>query len=57
MERAWKTGSENYMVYYVSMCGSRDIEVWKPEKTADSAFLAHFHGFQTSISQEPHMET
>ena len=29
MEIAWKTDPENGMVYYVSMCGSQDIEVSK----------------------------
>ena len=36
MERTRKTDQENGILYYVMMCGSRDIEVWKSQKTADS---------------------
>ena len=32
LERAGKTGQVNGMVYYVWMCGYRDIEAWKSGK-------------------------
>ena len=42
MDRTRKTDQENGILYYVMMCGSRDIEVWKSQKTADSAFFTIF---------------
>ena len=57
LETAHETSQENGMVFYVRMCGSRDMEVWKSEKTADSAYLAVFPVFQTFISREPHIQT
>lgn len=32
LERAGKIGQDNGMVYYVSICGCRDIEAWKSGK-------------------------
>ena len=57
IERLQKTDQENGMVYYVWMCGSEDIVVWKSQKNADSAFLVIFPGLETMISQEPHIQT
>ena len=45
LERAQKTDQENVMVCYVWICGSREIEIWKSEKTADSAYLTVFPNF------------
>ena len=55
-ERAKKIVSENVMVYYISMCSSRDFEVWMSEKSAESAFLASVSDNQTSKSRELHIE-
>ena len=44
-KRHKKTDRENGMVYFVWMCGSRDIMVSKPEKmtkNAESAFFVIF---------------
>ena len=57
MERAGKTDQENGMVYYVWMCGSSDIKVWKSGKMTKTAESAVFPDFQTLISQEPHIQT
>ena len=57
VERARNTGQENGMICYVWMCGSRDIQVWKSGKTADSALSADFADFQTGIYRELRIQT
>ena len=47
MDGTRKTDQENVILYYVRMSGSRDIEVWKSQKTAESAFFTIFYDFQT----------
>ena len=57
LERARETDQENGMVYYVCMFGSWDIVVWKSKKCAKTADSAQFSDFQTTITQEPNMQT
>ena len=44
------------MVYYISMCSSRDFEGWMSEKEAKNADSALFSDIQTSKSRELHIE-
>ena len=55
-KRYKKTDRENVMVYYVWMCGSRDIMVSKPGKMTKNAESAFFCDFQTMISSEPYIQ-
>ena len=56
-EKIQKNDRENGMVYFVWMCGSRDIMVSKPGKMTKNADSAFFCDFQTMICSEAYIQT